>query len=322
MPTAFITGVSGQDGSYLAEFLLGKGYRVIGLTRDARSALEGPHAHALSGVDLVQGSLDSHPTLFQDVVRDERPDEVYHLAGPSRVASSWDNPAETEFDIVMPLGLIVQAAIEDLPSPRVFFAGTCEVFATEDHAQDESAPRAPSSPYGQAKLHAMQLVEEARAEFGLYAVTGILFNHESPRRGPGFVTKKIARAAARIARGEERKLVLGKLDVRRDWGFAGDYVRAMWLMMFQEEPEDLVIGTGEAHSVADFCDAAFRHVGLDWQQYVTVNSDLVRRADPPLRLANPARARSKLGWTPEVNFQRLVALMVDAEMSAGLGGSK
>jgi GDPmannose 4,6-dehydratase len=314
MSTAFITGVSGQDGSYLAEFLLAKGYRVIGLTRDARRALEGPQARALAGVDLVQGTLESRPTLFQDLIRDERPDEVYHLGGPSRVASSWEHPAETEFDIVMPLGMIIQAAIDDLPSPRLFFAGTCEVFATEDQAQDESAPRAPLSPYGKAKLAAMQLIEKARAEFGLYAVTGILFNHESPRRGPDFVTKKIARAAARIARGHERDLVLGRLDVRRDWGFAGDYVRAMWLMMFQEEPEDLVIGTGEAHSVAEFCDVAFRHVGLDWREHVTVNDALVRRADPPLRLANPARARSKLGWTPEVNFERLVAMMVDHEM--------
>jgi GDPmannose 4,6-dehydratase len=314
MPTAVITGVSGQDGSYLAEFLVAKGYRVIGLTRDARRALEGPNGRALVGIELVQGTLETRPSLFQDVIRDERPDEIYHLGGPSRVASSWDNPAETEFDIVMPLAMIIQAALDDLPSPRVFFAGTCEVFAPENHAQDESAPRAPTSPYGKAKLVAMQLIEKARTEFGLYAVTGILFNHESPRRGPDFVTKKIARAAARIARGDERGLVLGKLDVRRDWGFAGDYVHAMWLMMFQEEPEDLVIGTGEAHSVADFCDAAFRHVDLDWRQHVTVNASLVRRADPPLRLANPARARSKLGWTPEVNFERLVAMMVEHEM--------
>jgi GDPmannose 4,6-dehydratase len=160
----------------------------------------------------------------------------------------------------------------------------------------------------------MQFVERMRAEGGLYAVTGILFNHESPRRGEDFVTRKIAHSAARIARGEENELLLGNLDVRRDWGFAGDYVRAMWLMLFQDEPEDLVIGTGEAHSVAEFCDAAFRRVGLNWKDHVRVDQSLLRRADAPLRLANPARAKARLRWTPEVDFERLVAMMVDHEM--------
>lgn len=314
MPTALITGVAGQDGSYLAELLVAKGYRVIGTTRNVRRALELPHASALAAVDLVEGSVDASPGFLQGLIRRERPDEVYHLGGPSRVSASWESPAETTIDIVLPTMLIIEAAVEDLPSPRIFLAGSCEVFAPEAHAQDEHAPLNPPSPYGSAKLEAMELVRQAREGFGLYAVTGILFNHESPRRGEGFVTQKIARGAARIALGRQQQLSLGLLEVRRDWGFAGDYVRAMWQMMFQDEPEDLVIGTGVAHSVAEFCDAAFRHAGLDWREHVSVDESLVRPADAPLRLANPARARQRLGWTPEVDFDALVAMMVDEQL--------
>lgn len=314
MPTALITGVAGQDGSYLAEFLIGMGYRVIGTTRNVRRALELPHARALAAVDLVEGSVEGSPGLLQGIIQRERPDEVYHLGGPSRVSASWDSPAETTVDIVLPTMLLIEAAVEDLPSPRIFLAGSCEVFAPELHAQDERAPLAPRSPYGSAKLQAMELVRQARETFGLYAVTGILFNHESPRRGEGFVTRKIATGAARISLGLQQQLSLGLLDVRRDWGYAGDYVRAMWQMLFQDEPEDLVIGTGVAHSVGEFCEAAFRHVGLDWREHVTVDESLVRPADAPLRLANPARARQRLGWTPEVDFEALVAMMVDDQL--------
>jgi GDPmannose 4,6-dehydratase len=196
----------------------------------------------------------------------------------------------------------------------VFVAGSCEVFAPQDNAQDESAARGPQSPYGEGKLKAMEFAERARVQGGLYAVTGILFNHESPRRGESFVTRKISRAAVRISRKEQERLTLGRLDVRRDWGFAGDYVRAMWLMMFQEEPEDLVIGTGQAHSVADFCEIAFLRVGLDWREHVDSDPSMFRPSDAPLRLANPARAKSRLGWTPEVDFQRLVEMMIDHEL--------
>jgi len=317
MPTALITGVSGQDGSYLAEFLLGKGYRVIGTTRDARHALEGPHARALAGIELVVGEIDSPASAVLGAIRDERPDEVYHLGAPSKVTASWDDPAATMTDIALTTGLLVEAMVEELPSPRLFLAGSCEVFTPEERAQNGAAPLGPVSPYGEAKLVAMQFVARAREQYGVYAVTGILFNHESPRRGRDFVSRKIARAAARIARGEESRVTLGNLDVRRDWGFAGDYVRAMWLMLFQDEPEDLVIGTGAAHSVAEMCDAAFRHVGLNWTDHVTSDPTLVRRSDPPLRLADPARAKSRLGWTPEVDFERLIAMMVDYEMGDG-----
>jgi len=310
MPTALITGVSGQDGSYLAEFLLGQEYHVIGTTRDARRALYLPWARALAGVDLVE-----LPTAqdVADLVRSRKPDEVYHLGGPSKVSTSWDDPAGTEQGIVLFTALILDAIVDMLPSPRLFVAGSCEIFAAQDEAQDESAPRDPQSPYARAKLEALELVRAARERFGVYAATGILFNHESPRRGAEFVTGKIARAAARIAGGQERGVSLGNIGVRRDWGFAGDFVRAMWLMQFQDEPEDLVIGTGLAHSVSDFCDVAFRRVGLNWKDHVKVDPALIRRADAPLRLANPARAKARLRWTPEVDFERLVGMMVDAE---------
>ena len=316
MPTALITGISGQDGSYLAEFLRAKDYRVIGLTRNARRALETEYARALAGVDLVEGSFESSPSIFQELIRRHKPDEVYHLGGPTRVSTSWEKPTETLVDIVMPTAMLVTAATEELPSPRIFLAGSSEIFAIEDHAQNEGAPRDPPSPYGKAKLEAMEFVERARKDFGLYAVTGILFNHESPRRGKDFVSRKIARAAVRISRGTKEELPLGALDVWRDWGFAGDYVRAMWLMMFQEEPEDLVIGTGVAHSVAEMCDAAFAHVGLNWKDHVRLDPSLLRRADPPLRLADPSLAKSRLGWTPEVDFERLIAMIVDHELQA------
>ena len=316
MPTALITGVSGQDGSYLAEFLLGQGYRVIGTTRDARRALEGPHARALAGIELVVGEIDSPSSAVLGAIREERPDEVYHLGAPSKVSASWDDPAATMTDIALSTGLLVEAMVEELPTPRLFLAGSCEVFAPEEHAQNESAPVGPVSPYGAAKLLAMQFVARSREQYGIYAVTGILFNHESPRRGRDFVSQKIARAAVKISRGEESHLTLGNLEVRRDWGFAGDYVRAMWLMLFQDEPEDLVIGTGVAHSVADMCDAAFRRVGLNWKDHVESDPSLFRPSDPPFRVADPRRAKTRLGWTPEVDFERLMAMMVDFELNS------
>lgn len=316
MPTALITGVSGQDGSYLAELLLAKEYRVVGVTRNARRALETEYARALAGVELVEGSFESSPTFFRDLLHREKPDEVYHLGGPTRVSSSWEKPAETQADIVLSTAMLITAAVEELPSPRIFFAGTSEIFAPEDHPQNESAPRNPPSPYGKAKLEAMEFAEHARRQFGLYAVTGILYNHESPRRGRDFVSRKITSAAVRIARGSPEPLRLGALDVLRDWGFAGDYVRAMWLMMFQDEPEDLVIGSGVAHSVADMCDAAFARVGLNWKDHATLDPALVRPSDPRMRVADPTRAKSRLNWTPEVDFERLIAMMVDHELKA------
>jgi GDPmannose 4,6-dehydratase len=313
MPTALITGVSGQDGSYLAELLIAKGYRVAGTTRDVAAARRIPYASALAGVELLENALDSRAGVLELLAR-VQPDEIYHLAGPSRVGASWQDPAGTLLGVVMPTILVLEAMLAGAPSARCFVAGTCDMFAAEDHAQDESAPRRPASPYGRAKLEAETLVRRYRDQHALYVVTGILFNHESPRRDKNFVSRKIARAAARIARGEEQMLSLGAVGVRRDWGFAGDYVRGMWLMLQQTEPMDVVIGTGVAHSIAGFCELAFQRVGLEMSEYVTVDPALIRPGDAPLRLANPAFARTRLGWTPEVDFERLVAMMVDYEM--------
>lgn len=316
MPTALITGVRGQDGSYLAELLVAKGYRVAGTTRDAAAVRRMPYAAALERVEILENALDSRAGVVELVSR-VQPDEIYHLAGPSRVSASWQDPAGTLLGVVMPTILVLEAMLSAAPSARCFVAGTCDMFAAEDHAQDESAPRRPVSPYGRAKAEAETLVRGYRDQHGLYVVTGILFNHESPRRDESFVSRKIARAAARIARGEERSFTLGALDVRRDWGFAGDHVRGMWLMLQQPEPMDVVIGTGVAHSIADFCDLAFQRVGLKANEYLTVDPALIRPGDAPLRLANPALARTRLGWTPEVDFERLVAMMVDYEMGDG-----
>ena len=315
MKTALITGVSGQDGSYLAEFLLSTGYRVIGTTRDPVRAMSLPYAAAFRGVELVANALDSRPSLG-DLLARTKPDEIYHLAGPSRISSSWKDPAGAVLGIVMPTLLVMESMVAVAPTARCFVAGSCEIFAAEDKAQDESAPRAPPSPYGKAKLEAEGIVRRYRAEHGLFAVTGILFNHESPRREEDIVTRKIVRAAVKISRGEQAQLTLGSVHVRRDWGFAGDYVRAMWLMLQQESPEDLVVGTGEAHSIIDLYELAFRRVGLDAKDYVVQDPTLFRAGDPALRLANPARARARLGWTPEVDFERLVAMMVEYETGA------
>jgi GDPmannose 4,6-dehydratase len=315
VPTGLITGVTGQDGSYLAELLRAKDYRVVGTTRDVAAARRLPYASALADVELVEHALDARPAVGE-LLKSIQPDEIYHLAGPSRIGASWSDPAGTLLGIVMPTILLLESVLAETPKAKVFVAGSCDAFAAEDHAQDESAPRSPVSPYGRAKLEAEGIVTRYRDELGLFAATGILFNHESPRRGESFVTRKIARGAARIARGEERTLPLGTVDIRRDFGFAGDYTRAMWLMLQQTDPTDVVIGTGEAHSIREFYEAAFRRVGLDADAHVTVDPTLIRPGDPPLRLANPARARARLGWTPEVDFAGLVAMMVDHELQA------
>lgn len=316
MPTALITGVSGQDGSYLSELLTSKGYRVVGTTRDPERTTALPYAAAFRGVELVANALDSRDSIGELLAR-TKPDEIYHLAGPSRVGASWQDPSGTVLGIVMPTLLILESMLAVTPASRCFVAGSCDVFAPEERAQDESATRGPTSPYGRAKLEAEGIVRRYREEYKLFAATGILFNHESPRRAVDLVSRKIAQAAVRISRGEQAKLTLGTVHVRRDWGFAGDYVRAMWLMLQQTYPEDLVLGTGEAHSITDLYELAFRRVGLDATEYVVQDPALFRAGDAPLRLANPARARSQLGWTPEVDFERLVAMMVDYEMGDG-----
>lgn len=316
MPTALITGVSGQDGSYLAELLVGKGYRVVGTTRDAAAARQTEYSASLSRVEILENALDSRASVGELLAR-TKPDEIYHLAGPSRVGASWNDPAGTLLGIVMPTMLLLESMLAEAPTAKFFLAGSCDMFAAEEHAQDESAPRAPESPYGRAKMEAEEIARRYRDQHALFVVSGVLFNHESPRRGESFVSRKIARTVAKIARGTEQTLTLGAVHIRRDWGFAGDYVRAMWMMLQQQDPMDLVIGTGEANSVTDFYELAFRRVGLNGKDHVLLDPSLSRPGDAPLRLANPARARSRLGWTPEVDFERLVAMMVDHEMGDG-----
>jgi GDPmannose 4,6-dehydratase len=274
MPTALITGVSGQDGSYLAELLATKGYRVVGTTRDAQRAQRLEHASSMRSVELVEVDAGSLPAMLR-VLRKAKPDEVYHLAAPSRVSSSFEDPEGAKRGILGTTAVVLEAVQQVVSGARCFLAGSCEMFTPEDHAQDETAPRAPVSPYGEAKRAAYELVRTYRSMGRLFAATGILFGHESPRREPSFVTRKVARAAAAVARGTQREVRVGSLEVRRDWGFAGDHVRAMWSMLQQDDPEDLVIGTGVAHSVADLCLEAFAVVGRDWKDHVV--SDVAHR---------------------------------------------
>ena len=311
---ALITGVTGQDGTYLAELLLAKGYHVAGTSRDvgkARGAIGG----LAERIELIPGSLDD-TTELRRIVAGAQPDEVYNLAGQTRVGASWDDPEGTaDVNAVGPTRLLEAVRLE-APRARVFQATSCEIFAASTQPLSEHSPLGATSPYAISKLHAHLTVGAYRERHRLFAVSGILFNHESPRRGESFVTGKITRAAARISRGEQRELRLGNLDVRRDWGFAGDYVEAMWKMLQHGTAEDFVIGTGAAHSVREFCDEAFRAVGLEARDHIVSDPALVRSADAPLRVADASHARAVLGWTPSVSFPDLIRMMVHADIDA------
>ena len=316
-PTALITGVSGQDGSYLTELLLGKGYRVVGVTRDVERARRGPLEGLADQIELRTASLGDASALTQ-LVAEVQPREVYHLAAQTHVGGSWSDPIGTGDATGLAVTRLLEAVRQAAPQARFLQASSSEMYAPElDGPLDEDTPMRPSSPYGAAKLYAHHMTRQYRESRGLHASCAILFNHESPRRSPDFVTRKMSRAAARIARGVERELRLGNIEVRRDWGFAGDYVRAMWLMLQAEKPDDYVIGTGRAHSVAEFCALAFEVVGLNWRDYVVSDPSLFRAGDVAVRLANPRRARERLGWTPEVDFRRLVEMMVRHDMDDG-----
>jgi GDPmannose 4,6-dehydratase len=308
--TALITGVTGQDGSYLAEFLLARGYRVCGAVRPGRPAGTTLGVE-LWPVDLLD--LDGLTRLLDDV----RPDEVYNLAAVTFVPASVRDPLSVYEFNTLSAARLLEAVRRACPTARFFQAGSSEMFGSATSApQNEDTPFRPRSPYGAAKVAACHLAAAYRAAFGLFACTGILFNHESPRRGLEFVTRKITRAAARIQLGLDRELRLGSLQARRDWGFAGDYVRAMWLMLQQQEPQDHVIGTGAAHTVEDFVAAAFGRLGLDWRKHVVVDPQFVRPLEPVPLVADAARARACLGWRPEVGFRELVERMVDADLAA------
>jgi len=315
MKSALITGINGQDGSYLAEHLLEQGYRVCGLVR--RTSLQNLErvAHLLERIELLNGDLLDQNSLINAVAAAEA-DEVYNLAAQSFVPASFSQPVLTGEFTALGVTRMLEAIRIVNPKIRFYQASSSEMFGkVQSVPQDEETKFHPRSPYGVAKLYGHWITVNFRESYGMFAASGILFNHESPRRGTEFVTRKITLAAARIAAGRQKELKLGNLDARRDWGFTGDFVEAMRLMLQQPEPKDYVIGTGETHTVQDFVEAAFAHLGLDWRKYVVIDPKLVRPAEVDLLISNPRRAREELGWTPKVSFNELVRMMVDADVA-------
>jgi len=312
--TAVITGVTGQDGSYLAELLLAKGYEVIGVVRRTSHDSYERIGHLLDRVHVVPADLlDQHS--LTTVIRDAKPDEVYNLAAQSFVPTSWNQPVLTGEFTALGVTRLLEAIRLAHPQARFYQASSSEMFGkAAETPQRESTPFYPRSPYGVAKAYGHWITVNYRESYGLYAVSGILFNHESPRRGLEFVTRKVTDGVARIKLGKAKELRLGNLDSGRDWGFAGDYVDAMWRMLQQPKPGDYVVGTGTMHTVRDLCAAAFAHAGLEWQQYVKIDPQFVRPAEVDVLRADASRARKELGWTPKVTFEQLLQMMVDADL--------
>jgi GDPmannose 4,6-dehydratase len=314
LPRALITGITGQDGSYLAELLLSKGYEVVGVVRRTSHHSYERIEHLLDRVQVVAADLlDQHSLTV--VLQDTRPDEVYNLAAQSYVPTSWTQPVLTGEFTALGVTRILEAIRLVHPSAKFYQASSSEMFGrVTETPQRETTSFYPRSPYGVAKVYGHWITVNYRESYGLFAVSGILFNHESPRRGIEFVTRKVTDGVARIKLGLAREIRLGNLDARRDWGYAGDYVDAMWRMLQQPEPQDYVVGTGRTHSVRELVDAAFGHVGLDWQQHVVTDPRYVRPAEVDLLQADPSKAHRELGWSPKVSFRELVAMMVDADL--------
>jgi GDPmannose 4,6-dehydratase len=316
MPRALITGVTGQDGSYLADFLLERGYEVFGMVRRTSTINFDRIRHLQDRIKIVRGDLLDEVSLIS-ILRENDPDEIYNLAAQSFVPTSFEQPVLTgEFT-----GLGVTRVLDAIRivnhAVRFYQASSSEMFGkVRETPQRESTPFYPRSPYGAAKVYAHWMTVNYRESYGLFACSGILFNHESPRRGIEFVTHKITLAAARIKLGLADELRLGNLDAQRDWGYAPDYVRAMWLMLQQDNPDDYVIATGETHTVRQFCQEAFGHLGLDWEKYVLVDPKLYRPAEVDLLVGDYGKAKRVLGWEPAVNFKELVRIMVDADMAS------
>ncbi len=314
MPTALITGVTGQDGSYLAELLLRKGYRVCGVVRRSSTTPYERIAHLIDDIELLSADLLDQTSLV-DAVEAVKPDEIYNLAAQSFVQTSWTQPVLTGEFTALGVTRALEAMRKAAPKSRFYQASSSEQFGKVLAVpQNEDTPFYPRSPYGVAKVYGHWITVNYRESFNLYAASGILFNHESPRRGLEFVTRKISDGVARIKHGLSTELRLGNLDARRDWGFAGDYVDAMWRMLQQDEPDDYVIGTGHTWSVREFCDAAFSAVGLQWQDYVVQDERFFRPAEVDLLVADPSKAKTQLGWAPQVSFDELVRRMVEADM--------
>ncbi len=315
MPRALITGITGQDGSYLAELLLDKGYEVAGVVRRTSHHSYERIEHLIGRMEIVAADLLDQHSLTQ-VIKEAQPDEVYNLAAQSYVPTSWTQPVLTGEFTALGVTRILEAIRLAHPAARFYQASSSEMFGrVRETPQSETTSFYPRSPYGVAKVYGHWITVNYRESYGIYAVSGILFNHESPRRGIEFVTRKVTDAAARIKLGLATELRLGNLEARRDWGYAGDYVDAMWRMLQQPEPKDYVIGTGVTHSVRDLVQAAFSHVGLDYEKYVTVDPRFIRPAEVDLLLADPSRARAELGWAPKVGFEELIAMMVDADLA-------
>ncbi len=314
MPRALITGITGQDGSYLADFLLENGYEVVGVVRRTSHDSYERIGHLLDRVTITPADLlDQHS--LTSVIRDVMPDEIYNLAAQSFVPTSWTQPVLTGEFTALGVTRILEAMHLAHPEARFYQASSSEMFgkATET-PQSESTPFYPRSPYGVAKVYGHWITVNYRESYGMYAVSGILFNHESPRRGLEFVTRRISHGVARIKLGLAKELTLGNLDARRDWGYAGDYVDAMWRMLQRDEPTDFVVGTGATHSVREFVQLAFEHAGLNWEEFVRVDDALIRPAEVEILQADPSKARTELGWEPAVDFAGLVAMMVDSDV--------
>ena len=312
--TALITGITGQDGSYLAEYLLSLGYRVCGVVRRSASENFWRISHLEDHIELVQADLLDQSSL-DEAIRSTQPDEVYNLAAQSFVPVSWEQPLLTAEFTGVGVTRVLEAIRKQDTSIRFYQASSSEMFGkVREVPQTETTPFYPRSPYGCAKVYGHQITVNYRESYDLHASCGILFNHESPRRGLEFVTRKITHAAARIKLGQDEKLHLGNLDARRDWGYAGDYVRAMHLMLQQDEPSDYVIATGETHSVREFVELAFKEAGLDWQDHVVLDTRFVRPAEVDLLVGDATKARDRLGWTPTVDFATLVSMMVHTDL--------
>src|SRR5262249_49307467 len=313
--TAFITGITGQDGSYLAELLLDKGYRVCGMVR--RSSTENFERinHIRDRIELYQSDLLDQTSIAQ-VLSQTQPDEVYNLAAQSFVATSWTQRVLTAEYTAVGVTKVLDAIRQVCPKARFYQASSSEMFGkVQEVPQKETTPFYPRSPYGVAKVYGHYITLNYRESYGMFACSGILFNHESPRRGLEFVTRKITYHVALIKAGLAKEVRLGNMQAKRDWGFAGDYVRAMWLMLQQDRPDDFVVGTGETHTVQEFVEVAFAHAGLDWKKYVVIDPRFVRPAEVDLLLSDPSKAGKVLGWQPKVGFEQLVKMMVDSDIA-------
>ncbi|MCP4542318.1 MAG: GDP-mannose 4,6-dehydratase [Chloroflexi bacterium] len=315
MPTALITGITGQDGSYLAEFLLEKGYTVIGMVRRSSTVNFSRIHHIQDRITLASGDLLDQGSLI-NILQKHEPNEVYNLAAQSFVPASWQQPVFTGEVTALGVTRMLEAIRTVNPDIRFYQASSSEMFGkVREVPQGENTPFYPRSPYGVAKVYGHWITINYRESYDLYAVSGILFNHESPRRGLEFVTRKITYGVAKIKLGLADELRLGNMDSQRDWGYAGDYVRAMWLMLQQDKPDDYVVGTGETHPVREFCEIAFGSVGLKWQDYVKQDPRFMRPAEVDLLVADPNKAKQALKWEPKVSFQELIQMMVDADLA-------